>query len=371
MSKIIGLTGCIASGKSFVSTYLKNNNFTIIDCDNIVNNLYKSETFVIKIVDLFGQKVLINDCFSKQKLSDLVFSNKDELQKLNSLTFPLILEILKYEIEKNNNKDIIFVDAPILVESNLYEYIDFDEILLISTSKALQIERLKERNGLSHEDCLKRIDSQLSYDEKYSKLMNKYKTSDKIYRLKNVSTKEDLIEEIDNYLIKSGYKKQNQKKTVVYAGSFDPITYGHIDIIKKAARDFDEVIIGVLINESKTPMLSVSIRKKMIENMIIKENLTNVKVYDFNGLLIDFMRLHHSNILIRGLRTSEDFIYEQRNYLVNKDLDENIETHYFMSNPDYIHVSSSLVRTLLKQNFNNKYLCLEKYLPKYLIQYLK
>lgn len=385
MSKIIGLTGGIASGKSYASDYFKKLGFSIIDCDKISNNLYLSLEYQEKIIKLFGNNILENNVFSKRKLSNLVFSDKTKLEKLNEIAFPIILDIIKEKIENYVNEDIIFIDAPILVESKLFKYIDFDKILMIETTRDLQIERLKTRNNLSEKEALNRINTQLTNYEKFKILNENINLVKSISIITNVCSLEYFEEQLSLYIkeIKSNSIKKSLKnekeinminkkeKIVVYAGSFDPITYGHIDIIKKAARDFNKVIVGILVNEEKEPMLSFLVRKHMIEDVIKQENLNNVQVKYFNGLLVNFMKNVNSNILIRGLRTSEDFIYEQRNYLVNKDLNHNIETHYFMSNPEYIHVSSSLVRTLLKQNFEKKYECISKYVPNYLIDYLK
>lgn len=136
-------------------------------------------------------------------------------------------------------------------------------------------------------------------------------------------------------------------KIAIYPGSFDPITIGHFDIIKRGSKEFDTVVVTVLKNSKKPGLFSIEERISFIKKLIKEENLTNVKVDCFEGLLADYMKKEKATILMRGLRTSEDFSYEQQLYMINKDLNDKFETHYFMANPLLVHCSSSVVRELL------------------------
>ena len=128
-------------------------------------------------------------------------------------------------------------------------------------------------------------------------------------------------------------------RIAVYPGSFDPITNGHLDIIERASRIFDKVIVGVLKNKNKKPKFSADERVMLIEKATSK--LTNVEVASFDGLLVDFARKYGANIIIKGLRTVNDFEYEFQMALLNKTLDSECETMFMMTNSKYSYISSS------------------------------
>lgn len=131
----------------------------------------------------------------------------------------------------------------------------------------------------------------------------------------------------------------------VYPGSFDPITNGHLDIIKRASKIFSKVIVAVLINIDKKGFFSIEERKELIEEAI--KGLDNVEVVSFNGLLVDFMKEKEARIIIKGLRNSTDFEYEHQMALMNKKLNENVETLHMSTNPEYSYISSSAIRQIV------------------------
>ena len=132
-------------------------------------------------------------------------------------------------------------------------------------------------------------------------------------------------------------------KKVVYPGSFDPLTNGHLDIIERSSKIFDNIVVAVVENNSKKDFLfSATERKKMIEDSVA--NLNNVSVEIFNGLLIDFAVEQNSNTIIRGLRVLSDFEYEFRMALMNRKLNGEINTIFMMPNEKYTHVGSSLIK---------------------------
>lgn len=132
-------------------------------------------------------------------------------------------------------------------------------------------------------------------------------------------------------------------KIVVYPGSFDPITNGHLDIIQRASKIFDKVIVAVLENpEKKNPLFNVNERVELIKR--VTKDIENVEVESFKGLLIDFMRKKESKIIIKGLRAVSDFEYEFQMALMNNKLDENIETLFMMTSSQYSYLSSSSVK---------------------------
>ena len=132
------------------------------------------------------------------------------------------------------------------------------------------------------------------------------------------------------------------KQIAVYAGSFDPITNGHLDIIARASALFDKVIIAILVNQNKKTLFTPQQRANQIKPLIKKFN--NVKVDFFDGLLVDYMKKVNAQIIIRGIRTATDFDYESLLAHTNKKLNNNIETIFFLANEKYTFVSSSVVK---------------------------
>ncbi len=133
-------------------------------------------------------------------------------------------------------------------------------------------------------------------------------------------------------------------RIAVYPGSFDPITNGHRDIIERASRVFDKVVVGVLRNKSKKPKFTAEERVSFIQ--LVTGHLDNVEVAAFDGLLVDFAKAHGASVIIKGLRTVNDFEYEFQMALLNKALDSECETMFMMTNSQYSYISSSMVNEL-------------------------
>ena len=129
-----------------------------------------------------------------------------------------------------------------------------------------------------------------------------------------------------------------------YPGSFDPVTNGHIDIIERASKISDELIVGVLYNKAKTPLFSVEERVKMLCE--VTKDMKNVKVVPFEGLLIDFASQMDAKVIIRGLRAVTDFEYELQMSQTNHKLNPEIETLFMTTSLEYSFLSSSTVREL-------------------------
>ena len=130
--------------------------------------------------------------------------------------------------------------------------------------------------------------------------------------------------------------------TGIYPGSFDPVTYGHLDIVRRSAGMVDELTVGVLNNKAKTPLFSVEERVKMLEE--VTKDIANVKIIPFEGLLVDFAHKLNAKIVIRGLRAITDFEYELQMSQTNSILDDNIDTIFFTTSLEYAYLSSSTVR---------------------------
>lgn len=135
-------------------------------------------------------------------------------------------------------------------------------------------------------------------------------------------------------------------KIAVVPGSFDPITMGHLDIIKRASTIFDEVKVVIMNNSSKNPLFDVNERMDLISQ--VTQSIPNVKVDSFSGLLIDYSVEVKANAIIRGLRAVSDFEYEMQITSMNRFLNENIETLFMVSNNQYSFLSSSIVKEVAK-----------------------
>ena len=134
------------------------------------------------------------------------------------------------------------------------------------------------------------------------------------------------------------------KKTAIYPGSFDPITNGHFDLIHRASKLFDDVIIAITQNTNKAGFLSIKDRILVTNNAV--SSLNNITVISFDSLLIDFAKKHNAQIIIRGLRAVSDFEYEFQLSGMNKRLNPNIETLFMTPSEDFANISSSLVREI-------------------------
>ncbi len=132
----------------------------------------------------------------------------------------------------------------------------------------------------------------------------------------------------------------------VYPGSFDPVTFGHLDVVERGAKVFDRVIVAVLHNRNKAPLFTVEERVALLKETT--SHLPNVEVDSFNGLLIDYMHSKNAKAIIKGLRAISDFEYEMQMALINKNLDPSIETFFMMTNAQYSFLSSSIVKEIAK-----------------------
>lgn len=141
-------------------------------------------------------------------------------------------------------------------------------------------------------------------------------------------------------------------RIAIYPGSFDPVTLGHFDIIKRSAAMFDQVIIGVLNNTAKTPLFSLDERVNMLKDTV--SGLDNVSVESFQGLLVDFARLKNSNTIIRGLRALTDFDFEMQMAQSNRTVAPDVDTVFLSTSVQYSYLSSSIVKEYARYHVDLK-----------------
>lgn len=135
-------------------------------------------------------------------------------------------------------------------------------------------------------------------------------------------------------------------KIAVYPGSFDPMTNGHLDLIRRGTALFDRIIVGVLQNEEKKPLFRTEERVEMVREAL--RDLPSVEVQAFSGLLVNFMKTTGANVVVRGLRAVSDFEYEFQMALMNRELSPVVETIFMMPAVEYTYVSSRLVKEVCR-----------------------
>jgi pantetheine-phosphate adenylyltransferase len=135
-------------------------------------------------------------------------------------------------------------------------------------------------------------------------------------------------------------------RTVIYPGSFDPLTNGHLDLIHRAARLFDKVIVAVARNEGKHPLFTLQERISIVRRAVT--TMPNVEVDEVKGLLVDYVERHKGQAIIRGLRAVSDFEYEFQMALMNRKLNHKVETIFMMPKETYTFLSSRLVKEIVK-----------------------
>ena len=155
------------------------------------------------------------------------------------------------------------------------------------------------------------------------------------------------------------------KQKALYAGSFDPITNGHLDLIKRAAKLYDKLVVGVIANPQKSPLLSIEERKMLISEAT--EDLDNVEVDDFSGLLAQYVNEQKFDVVIRGLRATTDFESEIQMAQMNARLyNENVETIFLMTCPEFSFVSSSMAKEVFMLDGD-----IEGLVPDVVLEYMK
>ncbi len=152
-------------------------------------------------------------------------------------------------------------------------------------------------------------------------------------------------------------------KIAIYPGSFDPITYGHLDILKNASEIFDKVIIAVAHNGAKTGFLSVEERVELIKKSV--KDIENVEVDSFEGLTVEYAKKHSANVLIRGLRAVSDFEFEMQLSQTNSALCDEIKTVFLTTKPKYNFISSSTIKEIYQNNGD-----ISKFVPEAVDKYL-
>ncbi|MCD6184567.1 MAG: pantetheine-phosphate adenylyltransferase [Deltaproteobacteria bacterium] len=138
------------------------------------------------------------------------------------------------------------------------------------------------------------------------------------------------------------------ERIAIYPGSFDPITNGHIDIIKRGRKLFDKIIVAILCNSSKNALFTIEERKEMLRNSL--HDMTNIEIASFDGLLVDYAVERKADAILRGMRAISDFEYEFQMALMNRSLQRNVQTVFLISGLKWIFISSSVIKEAARYN---------------------
>ena len=141
-------------------------------------------------------------------------------------------------------------------------------------------------------------------------------------------------------------------RIAIYPGSFDPVTYGHLDIIKRAVKIFDKVIVAVAHNSEKEPLFSVPERVELLKKAT--KGVKGIEIDDFHGLVVDYVRRKNARVVVRGLRMISDFEYEFQMALTNRKLTDDVETIFMMPSEAYSYLSSKLIKEAASLGANLK-----------------
>ncbi len=152
--------------------------------------------------------------------------------------------------------------------------------------------------------------------------------------------------------------------TALYAGSFDPVTYGHIDLIKRASKIFDKVVVAVAVNISKTFLFTIDERLSLVKRAV--EGIPGVVVDKVDGLIVDYAKRHNIKVLLRGLRMVSDFEYEFQMAITNRTFNSEIETLFLMPSEDYFYLSSKLIKEIVALGG-----CVSRFVPDFVEEALK
>jgi len=149
----------------------------------------------------------------------------------------------------------------------------------------------------------------------------------------------------------------------VYTGSFDPITLGHLDIIRRASRLFAHIVVGIGINKDKRPLFDPDQRVALVRRLTA--DMEGVEVATFDGLAVDFVRQVDANVMVRGIRPLTDIAGEFTMMMANRQLDQGIETVFLMADEQFVHISSSLLKQIAVMSDNDEHLA--KFVPREII----
>lgn len=315
---IISICGKSGSGKSTLAKKIieERKNAIHIDIDKIAHQVLTIPEVKQQLEEQF-KNVLTNNEVDRKKLGPIVFLSQENMDILAQITWPYMEQEIDRMINQNKDK-IIILDYLLLPKTKYFEQSDIK--ILLDIPKDVRKERIVKRDNISEDKFNLRDSSSIEYDKE----------------------KFDYVISSDDYDIKEVLGLN--KKRVLYPGSFDPITLGHMNIIEQASLLFDEVIVAVLTNSSKKNSFFTPEERVRIIKEIYKQ-VDNIKVVQGEGATVDLAMLYNCKAIVRGLRGLSDYDYEVQLSQINKDISNGeVNTICFFADQKYQFISSSVVK---------------------------
>ncbi len=339
---IIGVTGKSGSGKTYFSDLLnKNDDFTVIHVDEIVHQILDNPYFIMTFIGKYGKQFMAKDyTINREELGRFLFeyANRIRVTEYNEFIYPWI----EKEIDKVifSTKKPVIIDWMHLPETKYFSKCEY-KVLLKSSDKARR-ERVKKRDSIKDDYFNMRDFFSLEYDE------NEF---DEVI----INNRKSLNSCVDSTL-------RNVQNIGFYAGSFDPFTNGHLEVLKKASKLFDKIVVGIGKNPNKVRHYNEEEMRKAIHYTLQREGIC-AEVIIYKGLTLEAAKKHHSIYLIRGLRNEIDYKYEEEIATYNEE-HSGIDTIYLRAGK-VGNISSTLVRERLEAKEDIKGL-----VPESVYQYL-
>ena len=327
--KRIGITGGIGTGKTSVTDLIGSYpGVFCIKTDDIAKQI--GMQYADEVEAMVGFRVNFENTLSRKELAKALFENKELLQKYEDFIHPLVRnEVDEIIATLSSRVKICLIESALIFEKQQRGM--YDDIIIITAEKAVRLERLIKR-GLTVEESEKRMRNQIELPINDSRFI----TIDNSGDYQNLKEKVHAL-----YHQLMGIENPARKKAL-YAGSFDPPTLGHEWLIKTAQKSFD-VEVTIAENPDKKSLFTFDERKDMFEHAI-----PGIKVTSFvKEFTVDYAKKNNISVLIRGIRNTTDFAYEQMIYNINKQMDPELETFFLLPEKSLGEVSSSVVKSML------------------------
>jgi pantetheine-phosphate adenylyltransferase/dephospho-CoA kinase len=335
------LTGYIGSGKTITAKYISEcYGIPVFYSDEEAKRLYDDPKFLSQVNEIVGGGIIASDgTLNKKALAEIIFSDDTKKQQVETLVHPKVRENFKLWKETKISP-IVIMESAIALQNGRE---GFDYVVFVDAPEFVRLERTMKRDKSSREKILSRMKSQ------------RIDCSLVDFTIHNEF---DFHESADNLVHKLiTFNESN----ALFAGSFDPFTNGHLSILKKACSIFDSVYLCIANNADKKRRYSIAEMQEAIKQTISLNGLTNCEVVICDHLVADFCKELGVTYLIRGLRNTSDYMYEENISKINHEINPNLETVYLRGDDDVI--SSSMVYEFVKYGKS-----IEKFVPEPVLQ---
>jgi pantetheine-phosphate adenylyltransferase len=336
VQKTVLITGGIGSGKTTIARYINEYyGIPVFYSDIEAKKLYNDPQILAEISKLLGENIVSSDgSLDKKVLANIIFNDEEKKLKLESYIHPKVREYFKVWASQKLTPITIMESAVALKNGRD----DFDYVVMIDAPRETCLARAMRRDDASKEKILARMQAQ-SFDRSL--------IDHTIWNEEGYFKSRKFKKEIDN-LIKSIIPEcfVDTEKKALFAGSFDPFTNGHFSILRKACGIFDQVYLCIANNADKKRKYPIEEMENAIKETIVTNNLTNCEVVVCDHLIADFCKELGVKYLIRGLRNTTDYLYEENISKINHEINPDLETVYLRGENDVI--SSSMIREFIK-----------------------